>query len=116
MDKRASGDLRSVSLSQRELAAKAREHEAAQGSNSSGAASGAAAAAGGGAALGLLLGAAELLPSSSSSPATASASKAATTTTPIANEGRIRARDMTDVYVCFFFFPLSFSIDHPPPR
>jgi hypothetical protein len=96
MDKRASGDLRSVSLSQRELAAKAREHEA-QGSNPS--VSGGAAAAG--VALGLL-GAAELLRSSSSSPATASASKAATTTTPIANEGRIRARDMTDVYVCFF--------------
>jgi hypothetical protein len=113
MDKRASGDLRSVSLSQRELAAKAREHEAAQGSNSSGAASGAA---GGGAALGLLLGAAELLPSSSSSPATASASKAATTTTPIANEGRIRARDMTDVYVCFFSFLSHFQLITPPPR
>jgi hypothetical protein len=108
MDKRASGDLRSVSLSQRELAAKAREHEAAQGSNSSGAASGAA--------LGLLLGAAELLPSSSSSPATASASKAATTTTPIANEGRIRARDMTDVYVCFFSFLSHFQLITPPPR
>jgi hypothetical protein len=101
MDKRASGDLRSVSLSQRDLAAKAREHEKSGTGTSS---SSSAAAAAGIAAVGAAaLGAAALL--SSPLPATAAA---ANTSTPVANEGRVRAKDMTDVYVCF----LSFSFFH----
>jgi hypothetical protein len=111
MDKRASGDLRSVSLnqsqpSQQDLAAKAREHEkqgaAPSASTALAAAAGVAGFAGGAALLGA---AAELLPSASlSSPAAAAAAAASAsraTTTPVANEGRVRAKDMADVYVRF---------------
>ncbi|KAK0618350.1 hypothetical protein B0T17DRAFT_537653, partial [Bombardia bombarda] len=88
VDKRVSGDLRSVSRSQRDLAAKAKEEE---GERSAATAAGIAVAAAGAAALGSL-GAAELASTSSSS------SRAAHNITPVANEGRVRAKDMTDVY------------------
>jgi hypothetical protein len=105
MDKRASGDLRQVSLSQRDLAAKAREQELAAGATPTAAALGAAAAGAAGTA-------------SSPSPATSRAAAqlqqqqqqtpAAHTTTPVANEGRVRAKqDMADVYVSFAFHILT---------
>jgi len=84
-DRRVSGDLRSVSLSQRDLAAKAKTDEE---SGSSAAAIGAVAA--GAAALGVL------------GAISASKSAFAENTTPnpvVANEGRVRTKDMTDVYV-----------------
>jgi hypothetical protein len=128
MDKRASGDLRSVSLnqsqpSQQDLAAKAREHEkqgavaSASSSTALAAAAGVAGIAGGAALLGA---AAELLPSASlSSPAAAAAAAAAAasasraTTTPVANEGRVRAKDMADVYVRFLpLLPFSLASPH----
>jgi hypothetical protein len=109
MDKRASGDLRSVSLSQRDLAAKAREQELQQqqqGSASPNQSSASTAAVGAvGAAAVAVVGAAALGAlqlQSSPLPATSS-------TTPIANEGRARAKDMADVFVCFLL--LSFSIE-----
>ncbi|KAK5663277.1 hypothetical protein OQA88_3704 [Cercophora sp. LCS_1] len=75
VDRRVSGDLRSVSLSQREAPAKAE--------SSSSTAAGFAAVAAGAAALGAL---------------GAIASSSNNSTTPVANEGRARTRDMTDVF------------------
>jgi hypothetical protein len=113
MDKRASGDLRSVSLSQQDLAAKARQQQQQQQNErpatplkkpatptptrtATTATATGIAAAGAAAALGVLAGA-ELL-SSASKPAPPHSA------TPVANEGRVRAKDMTDVFVSLIFF------------
>jgi hypothetical protein len=101
MDKRASGDLRALSLShsQRDLAAKAREHSAHEKQRPATPHSGAAIAALGGAAL-----LTRSSPSPSPATATSAAARTSRNTTPVANEGRVRAKDMTDVYVSFSFF------------
>ncbi|KAH6650720.1 hypothetical protein F5144DRAFT_57829 [Chaetomium tenue] len=100
MDKRTSGDLRSASLGQLGLDAKTREQETNQNL-----ASAAAAAAAGGIAAGVgataALGTLHL--QSPPLPLPANSSRSAQNTTPVANEGRVRAKDMTDVFVCFFF-------------
>lgn len=81
VDRRVSGNLRSVSLTQQDHTA--HPHHSAKTSPDSSAAGAAIAA--GAVALGAL-GAAAVLTSSSKS--------------VVANEGRVRAKDMTDVYVC----------------
>ncbi len=103
IDKRSvSGDLRSVSLSQRKDEKKEGGGEARAPATATSQTkdfpAGAALIAGAAAALG----AAELL------------SRAAQNNTPVANEGRVRARDMTDVYVSLlrsFLFPSSSTTD-----
>jgi len=80
VDKRVSGDLRAVSLSQQDLGHQNKETDVA----------GAALM---GAGLVAAAGAAALLASNNNSD---------DKTTPVANEGRVRAKDMADVFVCFY--------------
>lgn len=90
VDKRLSGDLRSVSLSQRstsELSASGAKTDSDKHNKDA-----AAAAAG----LGVAAGAAALALTASNN------SRASLDTTPVANEGRVRTKDMADVYVSSF--------------
>jgi hypothetical protein len=106
MDKRTSGNLRSASLGQLGLPAKSREQKqpgqqpATPNQNSAGAAraiSAAALAAGvsATAAPGTLQLQSSPLPATTT---TSTSSQAAANTTPVANEGRVRAKDMADVF------------------
>lgn len=107
VDKRVSGDLRSVSLSQRsvsELSAASATNKTDSGADKHN--KEAATALG----VGVAAGAAALA-------LAASNSRASQNTTPVANEGRVRAKDMADVYVSSTLLPaldfslLSISID-----
>ncbi|KAK4220154.1 hypothetical protein QBC37DRAFT_302227 [Rhypophila decipiens] len=89
VDKRVSGDLRSVSRSQQDLSASSQSSAAKEKAVAGAALVGAGVIAAAGAAA-LLSG------GSSSTPATAADRNS--TTTPVANEGRVRAKDMADVY------------------
>ncbi|KAJ9149133.1 Involucrin repeat protein [Coniochaeta hoffmannii] len=82
VDKRVSGDLRSVSLSQRSLSEMSASGRADNDKHNKDAATAAA--------LGVAAGAAAL--------ALAANSRASQNTTPVANEGRVRTKDMADVY------------------
>ena len=90
VDKRVSGDLRSVSLSQRSQSELASDSAAKdQGHEKDGGGGGVAAALG--------------LAAAASTALAIAGSRASQNTTPVANEGRVRAKDMTDVYVSLPF-------------
>ncbi|KAM7223249.1 hypothetical protein V8F06_001462 [Rhypophila decipiens] len=89
VDKRVSGDLRSVSRSQQDLSASSQSSAAKEKAVAGAALVGAGVIA--------AAGAAALLSGGSSSPR-ATAADRNSTTTPVANEGRVRAKDMADVY------------------
>jgi hypothetical protein len=100
MDRRGKGDLRAVSLSQRDLASRACEQENLRPVTPQSPANK------GGAAAVLL---SSPSPSSSAAPTATTGKVPHNNITPVANEGRARAKqDMTDVYVCFAFFFLFF--------
>lgn len=109
VDKRVSGDLRSVSRSQQDLSASAQRPASASSQREKASVAGAALV---GAGVVAAAGAAALLSgSSSASTANTTAADRNSTSTPVANEGRVRAKDMTDVYVSYYFLLL---LSHAP--